>query len=408
MKFSRKQIIVLLVFLLFVIFRFWDIEGRMQFSWDQVKNSWVMKDMLVDRVFPLEGMEAKLNSGFKIGPAYYYLLAPFYAVFNLDPIASGVFAGVVAVASAWVLFALGRTLFSREVALVALVIYTFSFRMIQADRIAWPVIFIPPVSLFVFYYLSRLLSGSVKEVPKLALALGFSLHVHFTALFYFIYSLLVLPFVLKSKKFWRAALTAAPLFLVWLIPLVLAGTRQNVSYVSDYYHGFHFMRVYQLIGDALIEFSSIVGVTGLSRILQYVTLPLFMLVYYLQHKNKTGLRFLYLIAAWFAVPLLVFAVYRGEISDYYFSVTRPVALLIYAYLTVAAWRTKKAWLMVAVAALWLYIGVCNVRSFVSYEDPRFTKTRAEVKDKVESAQIVSFTEGDPASYFYYLFTRQIR
>src|SRR3989304_8414777 len=91
---KRAAIIILAIFLLFVFLRFFELEDRLQFTWDQIQNAWVMKDILDDEKWPLLGMPAKLNAGFSIGPAYYYLLLPFYKIFDLDPIASGVFAGV--------------------------------------------------------------------------------------------------------------------------------------------------------------------------------------------------------------------------------------------------------------------------------------------------------------------------
>src|SRR3989304_3365517 len=120
-----KKLALIVLFLCFVFLRFWDMEGRMQFTWDQVQNAWVMKDMIVDHKLPLEGMVAKLNSGIHIGPAYYYLLVPFYLAIDLDPIAGGVFAGAVAIATFIALFAVLRNIFSYETALAGLTLYTF-------------------------------------------------------------------------------------------------------------------------------------------------------------------------------------------------------------------------------------------------------------------------------------------
>ena len=82
-----------ILFVFHVFFRFYGFEEKHGFSWDQVDNAWAAKNILVEHKFPLVGMVAKQNSGFYIGPMYYYYVAFFYLLTNLDPIASVFIAG---------------------------------------------------------------------------------------------------------------------------------------------------------------------------------------------------------------------------------------------------------------------------------------------------------------------------
>ncbi len=408
-----KKFLLIIVLLSFVFLRFWDIENRMQFTWDQVSNAWVMKDMLVDGKLPLQGMVAKLNSPIHIGPAYYYLLVPFYWIFHLDPVAAGVFASVVALVTAVVLFVAIRRLFSYEVALFSLAIYTFSARIIIQDRIAWPVIFLPMLAIAVFLALYKLMDGRPKYVLLLAFSLGFSLHIHFTAIFFFLYTILCLPFFIRTKGLLRYIVPASVIFLVWFAPIVVAGIGKSfvggnmLAYFQTYYHGFHFVRVSQLLGDALIEFVAIIGVPQV-RVAAFFALPAFLFLFWQSYKKKIPqvVRMAYLTGIWFVVPLVIFAVYSGEISDYYFTVTRPIVAMIYGWLTVTALQRKNVVLSVAVVLFWGYILFYNMNVFFRNNfGNHVPKLKIEVKGDIEKGKSINFTEGDPKSYLYYIYAQ---
>jgi len=85
-------LLFVILFAVHAYLRLFELEDRIQFTWDQVQNAWIMKEMLIDGAWPFVGMIAKQNAGLFVGPAYYYLLVPFYALFHLDPIAGGFFA----------------------------------------------------------------------------------------------------------------------------------------------------------------------------------------------------------------------------------------------------------------------------------------------------------------------------
>lgn len=408
-----KKFIVLFLFACFVFLRFWDIEGHMQFTWDQVQNAWVMKDMIVDHKVPLVGMVAKLNSGFHIGPGYYYLLYPFYLLFDLDPVAAGVFAGVVATASAVVFYLLIRILFSPQIALVGLGMYAFSSHIIVRDRVAWPVIFLPVFGTMVYYLLAQLLEGKTKYLSRLALTLGASLHVHFTSIFFFIYTMACLPFFVRARGFLRFAVLSLPLFFIWLIPSFMVALQKGfsegtnlLSYIQTYYHGFHAVRVLQLVPEVFIEFHAILGVSQLG-FMKYIMLPAFFILYWRRNPTSRGLKLCFLTALWFAVPLIVFAVYSGEISDYYFVVTRPIVIMIYAYMTIELFTRYNRFVSLLVVLFWAYIFYSNMSHFFSNNyGNHVPKIRDEVKKVIQNGGRIEFTEGDPKSYLYYIYAQR--
>lgn len=403
------MVITVSLFLIFIFLRFYKLGDRLQFTWDQVQNSWVMKNMIVDHKMPLEGMVAKLNTGFHIGPAYFYLLAPFYWVFGLDPIAGGVFAGSVAIVSVVILFIVLLRLSDLETAVMWLGIYTFSYHTIVQDRIAWPVIFIPVTSGLIFFSLYRVVSGKIHYLPLLATVLGFSLHVHFTSIFYFVITLLCLPFIVRYKKFWKYFLVSLPFFFIWTIPFIVAGLGNKfssgssiLSYLQGNYQGFHLVRVFQLIGDALIEFQSVVRIPAFNYI-KYFIFPLFIILYLNKNRTREGLLFCYLLSLWLLVPLILLSAYKGEISDYYFALTRPLVVAVYAYITVECIKMRYMWLTILLGMFWLYFVFYNVHDFSAINDTGYLKERSYVRNYVKIAGYIGFSEGDPDSYLYYVY-----
>ncbi len=182
----HSKYILLFILLLSVHFflRIYQLEDRTQFTYDQVDNAWTMKNILVDGKYPFVGPAVKQNSGFYLGPLYYYLLVPFYWFFNLDPIASAVFSVFTSVVNFIILFFVVKNIFSVQLAFVGNFLYTFSAFALSNDHVQWNVGFLPSISLLVFYSLYKIFNGQTKFTFLLFFILGISLNVHFTAIFF--------------------------------------------------------------------------------------------------------------------------------------------------------------------------------------------------------------------------------
>lgn len=406
----RLKLIVTGLIIAGAFFRFYQLDGRMQFTWDQIQNAWVMKDIIDDGSLPLLGMTAKLNTGFSIGPAYYYMLAPFYLLTSLDPIGAGVFVGVISIITLASLYLSTRNIFSTAAAVTSLAFYAFSRYAIIFDRIPWPVAFIPLLSVGVFYYLTRLLRGDEYAFLGLAFIIGFSFHIHFTAIFFVLFVLFCFPFVRWSRNMMRLAVLSFPFFLIWFLPHVISFLQTNnasgpnlIKYIQTYYHGFHLTRVVQLLQDGLIEYESLLYFREF-KFLKFIFLPLFSYFYIRRNGWEKGKYMIYLAWIWFLVPLFVMSVYSGEISNYYFATTRMVAIITISYVIVALFQNKNKIIQYSVIFFGvLFIGK-NIEQFFKYPSKGgLNNVRLQVKDAVSQGVVIPFAEGDPKSYFYYLY-----
>jgi 4-amino-4-deoxy-L-arabinose transferase-like glycosyltransferase len=395
---------------------FYNLQHWASFGWDQVDNAWAAVRILVVHNYPLVGMVAKGNSGMYIGPLYYYFVSMFYAVTQLHPIAAPLIAGCTALFSFWVIYYVTRGLFTVKVAVASCFIYTFSSFIIHAERIQWPVNFIAPLSLLIFYFLYKLLTGEIKYAIHLAATIGLSFHIHFTAIFYPVIILFSIPFISFKKSSWKYILLSIPAFLVFFIPQAIyyiqtktAGAINNYSgYFQTYYHGLHLQRMLQLSHDAFIKFQSILETPyTMLRNAVFFYIPLFFIAYTQKQKNSNRLKLFYLIVLWVLVPWVIFTTYSGEISDYYFNIQLYLAIMIFAYLTVWIWESKRLILRVAIGVFWIYFAITNVQIFFKTQDSNFINNQITARQSVNVGKLINFVEGDPGSYlgFYYSYTQ---
>lgn len=411
-KKSRKVLILFLLIFSFLVFlRFYQIEARNPFGWDQVDNAWAAKKIIVNHEMPLLGMVAKQNSGIFIGPAYYYLIAFFYWIFNLNPIASGVFAGITSIFTFLVLFYVSKKIFSVEAALIAVFINTVTFYGIAFDRLQWPVNFIPAISLTIFYSIYKIIVGEPKYLLLLALALGFSFHINFTSIYFPIMVFLSLIFFPKTRETFKYALIALPIFFVWLIPSIIVFLQNQqygsgaLQYGNSYYHGFHLRRVLQLTNDAFIQFEPFFTFSILKP-LKFVIVPLFIFVYLFKSLSKEKLALCYLVILWFIIPWFVLSTYSGEISDYYFSTNRFIALLIIAYLLNKIFLFNNWIPKIILSCFLIYYAVFNIGKFLPYREGGIYERSIKVFKAIKEGREIGFYEGASEAYLYYYYMRR--
>jgi 4-amino-4-deoxy-L-arabinose transferase-like glycosyltransferase len=335
----------------------------------------------------------------------------FYFFTKLHPIASPILAGVSAIASFWVIYIVNKNLFSKNVALWSCFIYTFSQFIIKSERNQWPVNFIAPISLLVFYSLYKLVSGSPKHLLYVALYIGLSFHLHFTAIFYPIIVLFTLPIIPLASLSWKHIVGSIGIFTALSLPQIIYYTTQNTasvgnysSYFRDYYHGLHLRRVFQIAHDAFIQFETIFSVPfkGL-RNMVFLWIPTFSLLFLHKNPNRQAWKLVYLVILWVGIPWLVFATYKGEISDYYFILHLYIFVSLLGFITHWIWERKHLLLRVLVVTFWFYYALTNTQEFLKTSDGTLPKNLQIVRDAVGREEEIQFFHGEAKSYIYYYF-----
>ncbi len=402
--------ILLFILLIHIFLRTYQLDMRNPFGWDQVNNAWAAKGIIIDNNLPLLGMVAKNNSGIYIGPLYYYMITPFYFLTNLDPIASGFFAVFTSIISALILFGVAKKLFNKNVTYIILGINAVSFSGIDFDRVQWPVGLIPACSMLIFYFLYKVISDNPKYIIPLAILIGFSMHLHFTSVFYPIIVLFTLPFFPKSLKTVYYSIYGILIFTLFLLPNILfelqhrnRGTGNMFQYLNTYFHGVHLRRIMQLTKDAFIQFEALLFFPFL-KFLKYIILPLFSFLYIFKKPQRERFYLVYLLWLWFLVPWIVFSVYSGEISDYYFSINRYLVYISVGYI-LSLLLHRNIFIKSAVAILLLLFIFVNIKRSFEINVVGLRYHKKSVIDAIELKKVIPFKEGDPQAYIYYVLTR---
>lgn len=270
---------------------------------------------------------------------------------------------------------------------------------------------LPAISIIIFYCLYKVAIGYPKYLAFLSLALGFMFHIHFTAIFFPIIIILLLPFFPKTREMLQYAVISLPLFFVWLIPSIVAFIQnlQHVSNLLNYgntnYHGFHLRRFLRLTSDAFIQFDEFFTFSILKP-LKFVLIPIFAFIYIFRSPSKEKFILIYLVFLWFAVPWFIISLYSGEISEYYFSINRFIGLFTISYLLNKILQFKNVIPKVILSCFLVYYTAFNISKFFSHENIRLDELRQKVLEAIRVSRRIEFSEGDPEAYFYYIYTRK--
>lgn len=409
--YSKNKVIFIIficIFTLHILLRFWDIDGRNIVANDQLDNAWTVKSILIDHKYPLVGMQAKGSSGFFIGPYYYYLITPIYFLTNLDPVASGIIAGLTSIFTFLVIFYVIRKIFTTRAALFGVFIYTTSYYLLAADRVQWPVNFILPLSFLILFSYYKIITSKPRYFLLAAFALGFSLHIHFTSIFYFVLFVLILPFIPRTKETIKYVLYSIPIVMFFIAPILISTFTNNAntgkhltSYMGENYHGLHLRRVMQLFSDAFIQFESIAHFKYL-KYFSWLLLPFFGIIFYLDKNQKSQRVLLYLCAIWIIVPWIAFSTYKGEISNYYFNMTIPVVLLCISYLLARLYGIGNRLIRIALFCVLIAFSISNIIPYFSANRVGLYIQRERVKLAVKKHERIPFSQWGADSYLYYV------
>ncbi len=409
-KFKAFSIILLIAAGLFL--RFYNIEKVTPFGWDQARDAWAMKEMLVDKKLPLIGPRTGIGH-FHLGPVFYYLLAPFYLLTNLDPIASSYFSIFASLLTIISIFWVAREVFGIKVAYLSTFIYAFCRYLISMDRVPWNVSLVMMASVWIFYSLFKIYEGNNRWFIPLGLLAGFFFHLHFTAVFIPPIVVLSLFFIRNKKQAfpWMAGSILA--FSLFFIPNIIHELQHGLSdyykfqeFLKYYYHGFHFRFMIYRLNDALIMFDSALFFESL-KFLKYILPIIFGIVFIVFPQNKNS-RFVGIVFfLWFWVTLVGFTLYSGPLSDYYFLPTMPLAIYIVSWLAIWILRSGVKPLAILIILFWLFWAYRNVLTSVT-DSPRggLIKDRQVVIEKINRGEKVKFSESMTQSYLYYIYTRK--
>lgn len=224
MKHNITLLILAAILVIDLFMRGWQFRERFMYNHDNDLSSWIVRDIVVNHHYRLIGQQTS-EPGIFIGPLFYYLLIPFYLLFNLDPL-GGIFLsliiGIAAVVSIYFVF---RRLYGSPADKFTALLYAASFAVSLNERDVVPTTPVMLWSIWFFYVLNLLFRG---EKPLLLVAVLFALVWHLNLALVLLAPLVVLGIVIHIRNY-KVTDFVAPvlLFLLLSLPLLVFEARHN-------------------------------------------------------------------------------------------------------------------------------------------------------------------------------------
>jgi len=338
---SNKLVYLLLLFILFLsaFLRLYKLDKLLGFWYDQGRDALVIWDLIHQRNFFLVGPVTGIENVFR-GPAYYYLIAPFYWLGKGSPAFVAGFLACFSVLAIYLIFLLASEIYGKEVGLLSALIYGVSYEIVTFSR--WlsnpnPAQFFVVLAMICLY---RAITGRERYLVFAGFLLGLCLHFE-TAVEVFYPMVLIFVVLWQNKKLLKCKLLLQTLlaFFATLIPQLVFNFR---------YHGILFKAFEKfLVSEKSFKVNLLSVVFGrvvlyynilFSRLLlsserlKFLSLCLILISFIVNRQQifKLGGKFL---LAFLIIPLLGLLFYQGNqgrIWDYYFFSLLPGFVILFS------------------------------------------------------------------------------
>ena len=355
---------ILAILLLGAYLRLYKIADYLTFLGDEGRDVLIVKRMIVDHVLTFLGPTASVG-GFFLGPMYYYFMAPFLWLFRLDPVGPAVMVALFGIATIYLVYHVGKTLFHPVVGFLAAGLYAVSPVVIAYSRSSWNPNLVPFFSLLFIYVLWRITAKKrPQEMFYLGLIAGLGIQFHYLFGFLFVVAIVWLLLFERRKNFLPflargilgGVITLSPFILFELrhgfpntrslINFLLYGKETGISSGASFFDTVgdvsfrSFGRLLVRLPDAALwngfakwQVSAWVSSTNTLLFISLLLLGLYAISYANSHvslikgeflkrfsvSRETALGYVVLLI-WFGLSVLLFGLYHKGIYDYYFGI----------------------------------------------------------------------------------------
>lgn len=327
--------ILVLVILLGIFLRFYELSGFATFLADQGRDAIVIKRIITGQHFPAIGAPTSLGQVY-LGPFYYYFIAPWLLLFRFQPV--GLAFGVAFFSSLYLLinYFIVKKLFDKKVALVSTIFLSFSSVLIDFSHYSWNPNLLPLFTLLTVYFVIKSLKNNKWYYFALAgTFLSFCIQLHYLALFLIpSFGFLYLISLFKSlkqlfSKFVNLFALVA-FFIIFSSPLIIFDLRHN------FLNSRNFITLFQSSGTSLsAKFNSLFdsfyylniysfNIT-LNKFFVYLLFLFLIAILIVLIKQRSNLRTLLFI---FLFSILGMSLYSGPKHPHYFVILYPLYFIL--------------------------------------------------------------------------------
>ena len=377
LKIKNKKIILICILLLGLFLRIYKAPDFFLYNHDSDLAGWFVRDVVENKHIRLIGQETS-TQGIFIGPLYYYLLIPFYLIFNLDPIGGVFLVTILGMFTIWSFYFVFKKVFNNNTGLVAAFIYSVSFYSIFNDREVVPTMPVVLWTVWYFYSLNLLLKGEhTKGLVFSGILIGLIWHLNF-ALVLLVPLILLSLYLSKMPIRLKNLLYGIVALLLTSLPLILFELRHNLSQVNWFIRAITakdqhdvFSGVAKLFRVLSLTGKNITGIMwGTLMPVRYEHLLLiFLVIFAIVVRKKLITRQIGVImSAWFLLYIIFFSSYSKIVSEYYLNGLTLLWILILS-VSVSALLERRKFKRVGLSIL-LIFSLINIYRFFTLQPNR--------------------------------------
>ena len=364
--------------------RFYRIGDYLNFLGDEGRDVMVVRNILHG---DLTFLGPRSSAGdFYLGPIYYYLMAPFLFLSNYHPVGPAIMVALFNVATVYLIYRVGKELFSKKAGLIAAFLYSISPLVIIHSRSSWNPNVMPFFSIAALYVAYKGIER--KNLYLLGFSgvlLGIAMQLHYLTIFLggisFVY--ILLAEILDREKsnkllaLFKKYIAVFAGFVLGFSPFLLFELRHGFPNSKTIYHfilvsgdvgtGGNFSEIIKDVFArsfgrlvtaypqpetvSIIEQLPIAIWYYLTLILAFGSLALILYQLAQKIKEKSEFRGHLLIMLWFGLGVLFFGLYKKPIYDYLFTFMFPAPFLLTGNLLGLFIERKKVFAAVSIISI---------------------------------------------------------
>ena len=401
--------ILILILLIALFFRTYEVIDRFEFAHDGDLYSWIVKDIVVNGHPRLIG-QLTTAPGIYIGPFFYYMLIPFFILTKMDPIGAIIPITIVSIFTVFSYWWVFKKLFNPTVGLIGAFLYGVLLWVIQLDRRVVPS---TPTNLWVvwyFYTLINLVRGNFNVLWILAILIALVWHIHIALA----PALFAAPIAILFSRKWPTKKQILVFFIflfIFSLPLIMFeakhGFIQTQSFIKNLsfdqgggngYSKFIFLSYKATLNLINLIFSPENPIFLKDTPILVATLLSGLL---LVKKNLIRLSEVLTLIAWIIGIFGFYTFSSTVISEYYLSNIEIIYIMIFSLWIFYILKFSKAWKIIMIG----FLGLLFLRSFIYITSvDYYHKGYIEKKSIVEYIKKDSLERGFPCISVSYITT----
>lgn len=379
-----KYLFLGLILITAIFLRVYQLPDRMIFDWDQERDAFAIQTILIEHKPLLIGPRGMNDSGFMLGPYFFYILVPFYLVTNFHPYAIVLLTGIYSLVFLILSYITIKKIINEKTAIIFCCTWSLLPQAINIDTIAWNPLLVPLFVMLFIYFLAMMppLKSSTWYILGLIIGTGINIHIQLAIIIPWLF----LYFANKNdfKQILHYLLHIVLGVLTTFIPLLIFDIRHNwinfhlfqnfIQSTNIEKHFFSFIPVWNNFIINIIRIDSTVLPMSL-----WILVGLIFIYFSKNNKMIKSIAFV-----WITWPI-AFMLYGKRPSEYYFNFTLPLIVL-----ALSLFLSKFLKNILIISAIFIILSIFSINNKIN--NP--TKTPFSLANKLKVAEFIKTKVGD--------------